>query len=99
MAAVERLLDRQRNMSSFGYGDGFITVSIEEVAGALAEGAAEWDAQQVGVIPPDEDTVCPECQQGKHDNCTELVLTEGVVGDDGSDIWVECRCAAQGHGE
>lgn len=80
--AVERLLDRQRNMSSFGYSDGFITVSLEEVAGALAEGAAAYDAQ-----------VCPECQQGKHGNCTEEVL----LPDDST--LVQCACKAQGHGE
>jgi hypothetical protein len=47
--AVERLLQRQRDMSGFGYDDGFITVSIGEVEGALTEGAAEWDAEQEGV--------------------------------------------------
>lgn len=48
---LNRLLDRVRAMSGFGYEDQWLTVSIAEIEGALAEGGAEWDAEQIGVIP------------------------------------------------
>lgn len=32
---------------------------------------------------------CPECLQGKHVNCTEILLDE-------HDEWVECVCPCKG---
>jgi hypothetical protein len=34
---------------------------------------------------------CPECQQGKHDNC------DGTTWDDWRDTYAECPCAGRGH--
>jgi hypothetical protein len=33
---------------------------------------------------------CPECEQGKHVNCTVDTLTD-------EDEWVPCRCMLDGH--
>lgn len=36
---------------------------------------------------------CPECAQGKHDNCTEEVFFEDLSKQD----WIECPCHASNH--
>ena len=36
---------------------------------------------------------CPECAQGKHDNCTEEVFFEDLSKAD----WIECPCHASNH--
>lgn len=36
------------------------------------------------------DVTCPECEQGKHQNCTLTVLTD-------DDLEVQCVCAAFDH--
>lgn len=33
---------------------------------------------------------CPECEQGKHDNCTGWALNS-------RDVEVQCRCEITGH--
>lgn len=68
VAAVEALLDRQSSMSSFEFGDDFVTVSVGEVRGALQEAAEEWEAIESGVprheftdpmVQPPEDRLLP----------------------------------------
>ena len=51
---VERLLERVRSMSGLGYTDDYLTVSVAEVMGALAEGQAEWDEETARGLVPDE---------------------------------------------
>lgn len=38
-----------------------------------------------------DDPRCPECEAGKHQNCTEMILVEG------SDDEVLCACAGYDH--
>lgn len=35
--------------------------------------------------------ICPECQQGKHDNCSAMAL------DPETDVFVDCACKNEGH--
>jgi hypothetical protein len=39
---------------------------------------------------------CPECNAGKHDNCTERVLVDKPDAA-GNDVWTECPCKRGGH--
>lgn len=55
IAHVERLMDRVRAMSRFGYSDEHLTVTLAEITGALTEGGVEWDAEQIGVIPDERE--------------------------------------------
>ena len=45
------------------------------------------------------DLICPECKQGKHQNCTLVVLVDQVTegGEYVGEDWVECECAQVGH--
>lgn len=45
------------------------------------------------------DLLCPECKQGKHQNCTLMIFVDKVTetGEIVGDDWVECECAAVGH--
>jgi hypothetical protein len=51
---VERLLERVRSMTGLGYTDDYLTVSVAEVMGALAEGQAEWDEETARGLVHDE---------------------------------------------
>ena len=51
---VHRLLDRVRSMSGLGYTDDYITLSVAEVMGALAEGQAQWEEETAKGLVPDE---------------------------------------------
>jgi hypothetical protein len=41
-----------------------------------------------------ENVICPECKQGKHQNCTKVVIVDDI---DGEDIYADCECERVGH--
>lgn len=57
-------------------------------------------AEQVddGPAPTPEQQACPECRQGKHDNCPGRVL-ENDEGDGGAPVYAACPCALDTHPE
>lgn len=40
------------------------------------------------------EVVCPECKQGKHENCTHVVLVDDI---DDVDVYQDCECERVGH--
>lgn len=42
-----------------------------------------------------EGIICPECEQGKHDNCTEDVLIEEFTYMGIEEEWIPCGCPCQ----
>lgn len=45
-----------------------------------------------GATTGDNEATCPECRQGKHNNCTQQLL-------DDNDEWVPCTCCTYGDGD
>lgn len=80
VAAVRALCERQKSMSMITF-DAGILVSVGEVEGAIAEAEQQWRDEQT----------CPECVQGKHENCTEDLLIDDLD-------YVDCICREEGHG-
>ena len=80
IARVLALCERQKSMSMLDL-DGGILVSIEEIKGAMIEAAQAWT----------DERTCPECAQGKHDNCTQDLLINDVD-------YVDCVCREGSHG-
>ena len=58
---IERLIERQKSMTRLGLDEEFMTLSVGEIRGALAEAEAEWDLLQRGIkyldpmVQPPED--------------------------------------------
>lgn len=65
-------------------------VSLEDLA-EEARRMALSDSTEGATTVEDTITICPECRNGKHPNCTERVL------DLDTDKWVTCDCRDDSH--
>ena len=58
---IERLIERQQSMTRLSLGDDYMTVSVGEIKGAMAEAAQEWVLESRGIkyldpmVQPPED--------------------------------------------
>jgi hypothetical protein len=46
---IERLIERQKSMTRLGLGDDFMTLSVAEIRGAMAEAEQEWMLMSLGI--------------------------------------------------
>lgn len=62
-------------------------------------GAVVGDPVVIAGPEPVEQQSCPECRQGKHDNCPGRVLDEAATDDTGVPTYLACPCAVDTHPE
>lgn len=63
------------------------TPSVTSAVWSMANG--RWMSEMKVILW--DDPKCPECEAGKHQNCTEMMLVEG------SDEEVICACSGYDH--